>query len=163
MKAIVAVDQNWGIGKDGDQLVYIHTDLRRFKELTTGHPIIYGRKTMATFPKGQPLKGRRNLVLSSSISDIPGAEIFKTVPSLLQAAPEDSFVIGGASVYQQLLPYCDTAYVTEVLSQYDADVFFPNLDTAPEWAIGERGDVIQEEQADGNVIRFRYTTYKRKD
>ena len=84
MNAIVAVDKNWGIGKDGDQLVYIRADLKRFKELTTGHPVIYGRKTLATFPKGSPLKGRRNLLLSKTADGIPGAEVFHDIASLLR-------------------------------------------------------------------------------
>ena len=110
MNVIVAVDQNWAIGKDGDQLVYLSEDLKRFKSLTTGHPVILGRKTLATFPGGRPLKGRRNLILSRNTDFAPeGAEVFSDVETLRAAAPEDSFVIGGASVYRQLLPWCDTA------------------------------------------------------
>ena len=106
MNMIAAVDQNWAIGKDGDQLVYIPEDLKRFKALTTGHPVILGRKTLATFPGGRPLKGRRNLILSQSAGFAPeGAEVFRDLSALLAAAPEDSFVIGGASVYAALLGY----------------------------------------------------------
>ena len=105
MNAIVAVDENWAIGKDGDQLCYISTDLKRFKELTLGHPVILGRRTLATFPGGRPLKGRRNLVLSRDPAFLPeGAEVFRDVESLLSQAPEDSFIIGGESVYKALLP-----------------------------------------------------------
>ena len=108
MNMIAAVDQNWAIGKDGDQLVYIPEDLKRFKALTTGHPVILGRKTLATFPGGRPLKGRRNLILSQSAGFAPeGAEVFRDLSALLAAAPEDSFVIGGASVYAALLEKCD--------------------------------------------------------
>ena len=74
LTAIVMVDKNWGIGKDGDQLIYIPADLKRFKQLTTARPIIYGRKTMSTFPKGQPLVGRRNMVLSNALKYVEGAE-----------------------------------------------------------------------------------------
>ena len=116
MNVIVAVDQNWAIGKDGDQLVYLSEDLKRFKSLTTGHPVILGRKTLATFPGGRPLKGRRNLILSRNTDFAPeGAEVFSDVETLRAAAPEDAFVIGGASVYRQLLPWCDTAYVTKIV------------------------------------------------
>ena len=105
MNVIVAVDQNWAIGKDGDQLVYLSEDLKRFKSLTTGHPVILGRKTLATFPGGRPLKGRRNLILSRNTDFAPeGAEEFSDVEPLRAAAPEDAFVIGGAAVYRQLLP-----------------------------------------------------------
>ena len=105
MNVIVAVDQNWAIGKDGDQLVYLSEDLKRFKALTTGHPVILGRKTLATFPGGRPLKGRRNLILSRNTDFAPeGAEVFSDVETLRAAAPEDAFVIGGASVYGSCCP-----------------------------------------------------------
>ena len=104
MKLIAAVDEHWALGKGGDQLVYISQDLKRFKTLTTGHPVILGRKTMATFPGGRPLKGRRNLILSRNPDFAPeGAEVYPDLDSLLAQAPEDSCVIGGASVYKALL------------------------------------------------------------
>ena len=87
MKAIVAVDQNWAIGKGGDQLCYISADLKRFKALTTGHPVILGRKTLATFPGGRPLKGRRNLILSRNPAfRVEGAEVYHDLESLLSQA-----------------------------------------------------------------------------
>ena len=89
MNAIVAVDQNWAIGKGGDQLCYISADLKRFKELTTGHPVILGRKTLATFPGGRPLKGRRNLVLSRDRKlQIEGAEVYHGAPHTFAHYPE---------------------------------------------------------------------------
>ena len=88
MNIIVAVDENWAIGKGGDQLVYIPEDLRHFKELTIGHPVILGRKTLATFPGGRPLKGRRNLVLSRTPGfQVEGAEVFADLASVKAAAP----------------------------------------------------------------------------
>ena len=141
MNVIVAVDQNWAIGKDGDQLVYLSEDLKRFKSLTTGHPVILGRKTLATFPGGRPLKGRRNLILSRNT----------------EAAPEDSFVIGGASVYRQLLPWCDTAYVTKIDRAFPADCHFPDLDQDPAWERTEESAPLEQ---DG--IIYRYVTYRRK-
>ena len=119
MKLIAAVDEHWALGKGGDQLVYISQDLKRFKTLTTGHPVILGRKTMATFPGGRPLKGRRNLILSRNPDFAPeGAEVYPDLDSLLAQAPEDSCVIGGASVYQALLGKCDTAYITKIHKSY---------------------------------------------
>ena len=104
MKTIVAVDENWGIGKDGEQLIYISADLKRFKALTMGHPLILGRKTLATFPGGRPLKGRRNLILSRNPDFAPeGAEVYRDMDTLLANVTEDAFVIGGASVYVALL------------------------------------------------------------
>lgn len=157
MNAIVAVDENWAIGKGGDQLVYIPADLKRFKALTTGHTVILGRKTLATFPGGRPLKGRRSLILSRDPSFTPeGAEVFHDLNSLLSAAPEDAFVIGGASVYELLLAYCDTIYVTKIQDTFPADCYFPNLDQRPEWIAAEE----ESEQEDGG-IKFRYVTYRR--
>ena len=115
MYVIAAVDQNWAIGKGGDQLCYLPADLRRFQALTTGHPVILGRKTLATFPGGRPLKNRRNLILSRDPAFAPeGAEVFRSLEALRAAAPADSFVIGGASVYAALLDGCDTAYITKI-------------------------------------------------
>ena len=158
MNVIVAVDRNWAIGKDGDQLVYISEDLKHFKELTTGHPVILGRKTLATFPGGRPLKGRRNLVLSRNPGFAPeGAEVFRDLPSLLAAARSDAFVVGGASVYAALLDKCDTAYVTKISGRFPAaDCFFPDLDTLSEWRVAEEGPPLEEKG-----LTFRYVTYKR--
>ena len=158
MNVIVAVDQNWAIGKDGDQLVYLSEDLKRFKSLTTGHPVILGRKTLATFPGGRPLKGRRNLILSRSTDFAPeGAEVFSDVETLRAAAPEDAFVIGGASVYRQLLPWCDTAYVTKIDRAFPADCHFPDLEQDLEWEKAEESAPLEQ---DGIV--YRYVTYRRK-
>ena len=157
MNAIVAVDQNWAIGKDGDQLCYISADLKRFKELTTGHPVILGRKTLATFPGGRPLKGRRNLVLSRDKTlTIEGAEVYHDVETLLTQAPEDSFVIGGESVYRTLLKHCDTVYVTKIMSTFSADTWFPDLDQDPAWQAAQVEELLEEKG-----LSFQYVTYKR--
>lgn len=158
MKVIAAVDENWGIGRNGDQLIYISEDLKHFKALTTGHPVILGRKTLATFPGGRPLKGRRNLVLSRNPGFAPPeAEVFSSLEELLAAAPQDAFVIGGASVYQALLDRCDTACITRIEAAFPgADCWFPNLDERPEWKIAEEGPVLEEKG-----VRFRYVTYER--
>ena len=159
MNVIVAVDRNWAIGRDGDQLVYISEDLKHFKALTAGHPVLLGRKTLATFPGGRPLKGRRNLILSRNPDFAPeGAEVFSSLEALLAAAPEDAFVIGGASVYASLLDRCDTAYITKIDRAFpEADCFFPNLDERPEWRAAETGPALEE---DG--LRFQYVTYWRE-
>ena len=158
MNLIVAVDENWAIGKGGDQLAYISADLKRFKELTTGHPVILGRKTLATFPGGRPLKGRRNLILSATPGyTVEGAEIFADVNSLLAAATEDSFVIGGESVYRALLEHCDTAYVTKLHAGFPADRWFPDLDAHPDWIIVEESEPFEEKG-----IPFHYVTYRKK-
>ena len=157
MNVIVAVDRNWAIGRDGDQLIYLPEDLKRFKALTTGHPVVLGRKTLATFPGGRPLKGRRNLILSRDPACAPeGAEVFRDLETLLAAAPEDSFVIGGASVYAALLDRCDTAYVTKIEQSFPgADCFFPDLDARPDWRVEEEGPELEDQG-----VRFRYVTYR---
>ena len=158
MNLIVAVDKNWAIGKDGDQLAYLSTDLRRFKEITMGHPILLGRKTLATFPGGRPLKGRRNLVLSRTPGfQVEGAEVFADLASVKAAAPADTVVVGGGSVYQALLPCCDTAYVTRMEAEFPADTWFPNLDQDPDWTVLEQSDPLEEKG-----ISFRYVTYVRR-
>ena len=157
MNLIVAVDQNWAIGKGGDQLIYIPEDLKRFKALTTGHPVILGRKTLATFPGGRPLMGRDNLILSATPGyQVEGAKIYPNLESLLAEAPEDAFVIGGESVYRALLSYCDTAYVTKIDAEFPADRYFPNLDEDPAWTVSEESDMMEQ-----NDIKFKYVTYTR--
>lgn len=160
MNLIVAVDKNWAIGKDGDQLVYIPKDLKHFEALTFGHPVILGRKTLETFPGGHPLKGRRNLILSRSLDStlVKGAEVFSSLQALLSVDLEDAFVIGGASVYTALLNRCSIAYVTKIdLDFQDTDCFFPNLDEHQDWHVTEVGQELEE-----HGIRFRYMTYKRQ-
>ena len=158
MDLIVAVDQNWAIGKDGEQLLYLSQDLKRFKALTLGHAVILGRRTLSTFPGGRPLKGRRNLILSTTPGFAPeGGEVYPSLDALLAAAPADAFVIGGESVYRALLDRCGTAYVTKILAQYTADRYFPDLDADPRWESVEESELLEE-----NGVRFRYVTYRRR-
>ena len=157
MNVIAAVDQNWAIGKDGDQLCYLSADLKRFQALTTGHAVILGRKTLATFPGGRPLKNRRNLILSRDPAFAPeGAEVFRDLDSLLAAAPADAFVIGGESVYRALLAHCNRAYITKIHRAWPADAYFPDLDADPAWAVTQEGEALEQ---DG--LTFRYVTYER--
>lgn len=158
MNMIVAADARWGIGLEGDQLCYIPADLRRFKALTMGHPVLTGRKTLATFPGGRPLKGRRNLVLSRDPAFAPpGAEVYPTLEAALAAAPADTFVIGGESVYRQTLDRCDRVYVTRLRHVFPADRFFPDLDRDPAWEIeSEEGPFTHE------GLDYTYVTYRRR-
>jgi dihydrofolate reductase len=157
MNLMVAVDQNWAIGLGGDQLIYLPEDLKRFKALTMGHPVILGRKTLATFPGGRPLKGRPNLILSRTPQFAPeGAQVYQSLDALLAQAPEDAFVIGGASVYRALLPHCDTAYVTKIHAAYPADCWFPDLDADPAWQISEESEPLEQKG-----VTFHYVTYRR--
>lgn len=158
MNVIAAVDQNWAIGKNGDQLIYLSEDLKHFKALTMGHPVILGRKTLATFPGGRPLKGRRNLILSRSLDFASeGGEVFAGLDALLAEAPEDAFVVGGASVYRALLDWCETAYITKISRSFSgADCWFPDLDQCSEWRLAEEGPELEEKG-----VTFRYRIYRR--
>lgn len=159
MQAIVAVDENWGIGKDGGLLCHISADLKYFKSVTMGHAVILGRKTLATFPKGKPLAGRENRILSTTMTAAPeGAKVYGGVEELLKEDTAEAFVIGGGQVYEQLLPYCTEVYVTHIEGDFGADTFFPNLDADPDWVLERKGP-RQEEQG----IFFRFDLYRRKE
>lgn len=157
MVAIAAVDKNWAIGRNGTLLCHISADLKRFKALTLGHPVILGRKTLATFPGGRPLPGRQNMILSRDPSfQAEGAEVFSSVEALLAAAPPDSFVIGGQSVYRALLPYCQRAYITKIFHRFPADAWFPDLDNDPHWQLETQEAPLAE-----GPLSFQYIAYRR--
>ncbi len=157
MQAIVAVSQSWGIGKGGDLLFRLPSDLLRFKAMTTGHTVIMGRKTLDSLPGGKGLPHRRNLVLSRQSDFAPDrAEVIHSVEDILKTAEDDAFVIGGQQVYEQLLPYCARVYVTKVLSDPEADAFFPDLDKLPEWKVASAGEMLTE-----NGLSFQYVEYIR--
>ncbi|HHU08023.1 MAG TPA: methylated-DNA--[protein]-cysteine S-methyltransferase [Clostridiaceae bacterium] len=165
MKIIVACDRRWGIGSEGKLLTHISTDLKRFKEITNNNIVVYGRKTLATFPYSQPLANRINVILTSN----PDFYAFPAhvVNSLQQLFPflaklkgEDAdrevFVIGGASVYDQLLPYCDEVLLTEIDAEFSADSFFPDISAQRKWAKISETSWLEE-----NGVRFRYVTYQK--
>lgn len=157
MQAIVAVSQSWGIGKGGDLLFRLPSDLRRFKAMTTGHTVIMGRKTLDSLPGGKGLPHRRNLVLSRQSDFAPDrAEVIHSVEDILKTAEDDAFVIGGQQVYEQLLPYCARVHITKVLSDPEADAFFPDLDKLPEWKVASAGEMLTE-----NGLSFQYVEYIR--
>ena len=140
MNLIVAVDENWAIGKDNKLLVSIPSDMKFFRETTTGKVVVMGRKTLESFPNGLPLKNRTNIVLTRNRDyQVKDAIVVHSVPELLvkldKYSSEDVYVIGGDSVYQELLPYCDVAHVTKINHVYAADYWFPNLDETGEWEI----------------------------
>ena len=162
MVCIVNVDEKWGIGRENELLVHISDDLKRFRALTTGKTVVLGRKTLAGFPGGRPLKNRRNLVLSSDKSlGVEGAEVVHSVDealALLQDVPaEEICIIGGASIYEAFLPYCRRAYVTKTMVDGNADRFFPDLDDAADWEIAETSEVLEE-----NGVKYQYVDYVRK-
>ena len=125
---IAAVARNRAIGQENKLIYWLPNDLKRFKALTTGHTIVMGRRTFESLPKGA-LPNRRNVVLSSSVKELPGCEVFPTLDAALQSCrpDEDIYIIGGASVYEQALPLADRLCLTEVDDvPQKADAFFPD-------------------------------------
>ena len=161
MKLIVAVDKNWAIGYKGDLLIRISADLKRFKEITSGNAVIMGYNTLLSLPGGKPLKNRMNIVLYPTEIEIEGATVVHGIDEAVDLAAEikdkDVFVIGGASVYNQLLPYCDTAYITKIDKEFEADVFIQNLDELDEWYIADES----ETQINDDGTEYKYVTYKK--
>ena len=161
MNAIVAVDKNWAIGYKGKLLVSIPADMKRFRETTTGKVVVLGRKTLATFPNGLPLKNRTNIVLTKDPEfSVKDAIVVHSIDELLEELKkyptEDVYIIGGDSVYKQMLPYVDICEVTKIGHAYDADTFFPNLEKDSEWKISAES----EEQNYFN-IEYTFQTWKR--
>ena len=145
MKAILSADRKWGLGYQGRLLVSIPSDLRFFRETTMGHVVVMGRKTLATLPAGQPLKGRTNIILSRDPEwTVRGATVVHSIKELMEVLKpyedDDIYVAGGGEIYRQLLPYCDTAYVTRIDMTYQADTFFEDLDESLDWEMVEEGD-----------------------
>ena len=140
MNLIVAVDKNWGIGLKNKLLVSIPEDMKFFRTETTGKVVVMGRKTLETFPNKMPLKNRTNIVLTANQDyEVKGALVFHTMEEVLEELKnypsEDIYIIGGASIYRQFLPYCKAAHVTKIDYAYEADTYFPNLDEKPEWSV----------------------------
>lgn len=138
MKLIVAVDKNWAIGKDGRLLVSIPEDMKLFRSETGGKVVVMGRKTLESFPNGKPLKNRVNIVLTADRNykpaDVVLCHSIEELGGELKKYPSDNiYVIGGGRIYEQLLPYCDTALITKINFAYDADTYFPNLDRMENW------------------------------
>ena len=159
MKTIVCVDNNWAIGSANDLLYHIPADMKHFKEKTIGNVVVMGLATLLSFPGQKPLKDRVNIVLC----DDPDFECEDTIlvssieelfEELERFDTDTVFVIGGASVYAQLLPYCDTAYITKVNAESPADKFFPNLDEDENWAMTK-----ESEEFEYNGLVYKFTTY----
>ena len=161
MKMIVAVDKNWGIGKNNDLLVSIPADMKMYRTETSGKVVVMGRKTLESFPGGLPLKNRTNIVLSGNPDyQVKGAIVVHSLQELLEEIkkyPKDQvYCIGGDSVYKMLLPYCDTAQVTKIDFAYEADRYFPNLDEMPQWQV----EAESEEQTYFD-LEYRFVRYER--
>ncbi len=162
MKAIVNVDSNWAIGLGNELINHISADMKFFKAKTTGNVVVMGRKTFLSFPGPRALPNRVNIVITTDESwSAPDVIVCHSLDELfVQLERYDTntvYVIGGASVYEQLLSYCDTAYVTKVNTSKPADKYFPNLDEKEEWELVEDGEIMEQ-----NGVEFKFTTYKKQ-
>ena len=148
MELIVAVYDDWGIGREGTQPVALAADRKFFRQTTKGAMVIVGRKTLSDFPGGKPLPNRVNVVLTRGNPQIEGVEICHSPEEAMELAKtvDRAMVIGGGSVYRQMLPLCDTAYITKVHCTVPCDTYFPNLDEDPAWKLVE---ILQSGEEDG--------------
>jgi len=157
LSIIVAMATNNGIGKDNQLLWHISEDLKYFKRITLGKPVIMGRKTYESI--GKPLPGRRNIIISRAEKQIDGCEVFKSIEdALLAIRDEEAFVIGGAEIYKQTLSKASNLYVTQVFSAFEADVFFPEIDKN-QWELTEAG-VPQKDEKSG--LTYAFNIYQKK-
>ena len=159
MDLVVAVYDDWGIGANGTQPVALSADRKFFREITRGALVIVGRRTVADFPGGKPLPGRVNVMLTRTAQEQPGFTVVTSPQAACELAKqaEKAMVIGGGSVYRQMLPMCDRAYVTKVHARPTSDTFFPNLDEDDRWVLSE---VMQAGVEDG--IAYEMCLYTRK-
>ena len=162
MNLIVAVDNNWAIGNKNELLIRIPNDHKHFREETTGKVVVLGRKTLETFPQGLPLKNRTNIILSRDENyKVKDAIVVHSVEELLEELKnypdEDIYIIGGESIYRQMLPYCNVAHVTKIDHEYEADTYFPNLDKDEDWEITADSD--EQTYFD---IAYEFLKYERK-
>lgn len=157
MKLIVAVDRNWAIGNEGKLLASIPEDMKFFRTTTTGNVVVMGRKTLESFPGKRPLKNRVNIVLTRDEGyTADGAVIVHDIEELLAKikdySDKDIYVIGGGTIYNQLLRYCDTALVTYIDDEFKADTYFPDLDKDESWKMADSGERKEHE---GTVYYYR--------
>ncbi|MBR3978923.1 MAG: dihydrofolate reductase [Oscillospiraceae bacterium] len=159
MELIVAVYDDWGIGKDGTQPIALTADRKFFRETTRGAMVIVGRRTIADFPGQKPLPGRVNVALTRTEQEIPGFTVCTSPEQAAELAKtaQRAMVIGGGSVYRQMLPLCDTAYVTKVHCTPESDTFFPDLDADSQWELAE---ILQKGEENGT--EYEMCLYRRK-
>lgn len=161
IKAIVAVDENGAIGRQGDLLCHLPADMRHFKEVTMGHSIVMGRKTFESFPR-RPLPGRQNLVITRSAGwQYPGVTVAHSLEQAIALAETDTvFIIGGAQIYEQALPVVDVLLLTLIHARWaSADVYFPALDLN-QWQEVEREHHTSDHR---NAYEYDFITLKRRD
>lgn len=163
MNFIVAVDREWGIGKDGGMLFHIPEDLRYFKNTTMGKAVVMGSATLRSLPGGKPLPGRTNIVLSRRMDEAPeGVVLCRSLGDLFAEVRkydrDDVFVMGGAVVYNLLMEYCETAYVTKIDAVKPADSFIHNVEQMDGWAL-----VSASERHHHGDIEYTFNIYRNKN
>ena len=162
MKAIVAVDEDWGIGVNGQMLHHVPADLKYFKQKTLGKTVIMGKNTFFSLPNG-PLPGRKNIVLSTDKNlHIEGAWVYSSIDELMENLSKeelaDAFIIGGQSIYEQFLPLYEIAFVTKIVARsLEIDAYFPNLDILDEWKLISESDIMVS-----NDIRYKFCEYRQE-
>ncbi len=158
IRAIVHVDEQWGIGRGNDMMFSLPKDMKFFRETTLGHVVVMGGNTLRSFPNQKPLKNRVNVVLSRGqvCDECIFVRSYEELKAELKAREnEEIYIIGGGEIYKELLPYCHEALVTKVDAVGGAEVFFPDLDTHPDFTCVDEGEPVED---NGYIIRF--TTYK---
>mgnify|MGYP004535799629 FL=1 len=156
MDAIVAVYSDWGIGADGTQPIVLKADRQRFVELTRGRTVIVGRRTLADFPGGRPLKGRRNIIITRQDIAVDGAETAHGVQEAARLCGGGAIILGGQSVFREFMPLTDRVFVTKIMCCPQSDSYFENLDESPEWRVADQGEALRE-----GDIEYRFMCYER--
>ena len=156
MDAIVAVYSDWGIGAGGTQPVVLKADRQHFVELTRDRTVIVGRRTLADFPGGRPLRGRRNIVLTRGGTAIDGAELAHSAAEAYEMSGADAMVLGGQSVFRDMMPYIDRVFVTKINCRPCSDSFFENLDESSDWRITDQSEALRE-----GDIEYSFICYER--
>ena len=157
MDAIVAVYSDWGIGAGGTQPVVLKADRQHFVELTRGRTVIVGRRTLADFPGGRPLRGRRNIVLTRGGTAIDGAELARSAAEAYEMSGADAMVLGGQSVFRDMMPYIDRVFVTKINCRPCSDSFFENLDESSDWRITDQSEALREGDIEYSFICYERT------
>ena len=159
MNMIAAVDSNWAIGNKNQLLVSIPADMKMFRQETTGKVVVMGRKTLESFPNQKPLPNRTNIVVTRNKSyKVDGAIVVYSIEELLEELKKydtnDIYIIGGETIYRQMLPYADVCHITKIDREYEADAYFPNLDEMDNWEI--TGDSDEQTYFDLEYYFYRY-------
>lgn len=161
IKAIVAADKKWGIGKKNDLLFRLPLDMKYFREKTSGKTVCMGYNTLLSFPEGKPLKNRKNIVLCPEGTERDDLICVHSLEDMLKKLSEeegDVFVIGGAYFYRSMLPFCDEVLVTKVDADGDAEVFFENLDERDDFELAEESETLET-----NGYNIKFCVYKKRD